>query len=357
MKIVVDLIHPANIHYFKHFIKAFEEKNHEVLVTARRKDVLHLLLKNYDIDFIDSGLGRIGKGAFGKMIYLFFTAIRYYFLYRKFKPSIVLSFGSIPCALASYFLKIPHISFEDTEHAKLNRSIYSKFTDFIFTPKCFYDNISVDHFEFDGYMELFYLHENRFTPREDVLKELNRSASNKYIFVRFVSWEAFHDIGQKGLNTKDKISLIRKLGESFDVFISSEGTVPQELKEKVIAVSPEKIHDILNYSSLYIGEGGTMASEAVLLGVPAIYINSLPLMGYLKEEQNAGLLYHLHDTNDIYKKSIELLEQDKQFFKNKRDIFLKDKIDPTSLLVWFIENYPKSKVILNREPSFQYKFK
>jgi hypothetical protein len=38
-------------------------------------------------------------------------------------------------------------------------------------------------------------------------------------------------------------------------------------------------------------------------------------------------------------------------------VTLKKKIDGTSILVWFIENYPKSKFIMKENPDFQYNFR
>jgi hypothetical protein len=36
---------------------------------------------------------------------------------------------------------------------------------------------------------------------------------------------------------------------------------------------------------------------------------------------------------------------------------IKDKIDVTAFMVWFIENYPESKRIMKENPDYQYKFK
>jgi len=341
MRIIVDLIHPANIHYFKYFINIMKSKNHDILITARDKDVLQQLLNAYQLSYISTGRGTIGTGAIiGKALYLLITTV----------PDYVLSFGSTPCAVASYLLRIPHISFEDTEHAKLNRKLYKPFTNFILTPSSFYENIGKNHFRFNAYMESFYLHKNRFTPNPNVLNQLNIPPHEKFIFLRFVSWEAFHDIGQK------KINLVYELKNYCKVLISSEGAIPEKLKEFEIKVSPEKIHDVLAYAALYIGEGGTMASECALLGVPAIYINSLPLMGYLDDERKAGLLFYLHNQHDILTKAIKILSGGIDYMR-LRDKLLEDKIDPTAFLVWLIENYPQSKKILQKNPEYQSKFR
>ena len=45
---------------------------------------------------------------------------------------------------------------------------------------------------------------------------------------------------------------------------------------------------LLNYSSLYIGDGATVAMEAALLGVPSIYVSSIRT-GYLDFLESRGL--------------------------------------------------------------------
>ena len=44
-------------------------------------------------------------------------------------------------------------------------------------------------------------------------------------------------------------------------------------------------------------------------------------------------------------------------YKIKRDMMLKDKIDVSSFLVWFFENYPNSRKIMVENPQYQNIFK
>ncbi len=39
MRILVDIGHPAHVHFFKNFIWEMEKRGHEFIVTARDKDV------------------------------------------------------------------------------------------------------------------------------------------------------------------------------------------------------------------------------------------------------------------------------------------------------------------------------
>lgn len=358
MKILIDLIHPANIHYFKNFIFDAQNKNYEILITARKKDVLLNLLDEYNLPYINMGTGSIGNGAIGKMFYLIKAFFLMLPIILKFKPNIVLSFGSTPCAIASFLLRVPHIAFEDTEHAKLNRNLYVPFTQLIATPSCFYEEIGEKHFRFNGYMELFYLHPKRFKSDEKILDYLKIKKGEPFVIFRFVSWGAFHDIGQKGIDNEEKIKIVNFFKGKYKVFISSEGELPDSLKEYQLKIPANQLHNVLAFSKLYIGEGGTMASEAAMLGVPSIYVNSLPLMGYLKDCRDCGLLHHLSDYNDVIETGEAILNRGdyEYFYSNSRKILLENKIDPTSMLEWLVYNYPESKRILLNNPNYQDKF-
>jgi predicted glycosyltransferase len=112
------------------------------------------------------------------------------------------------------------------------------------------------------------------------------------------------------------------------------------------------MHTLLKYATLYIGEGGTMASEAVCLNTPVIYTNNLPLMGYLKEGERFGLLYYKTNFSSI----MESLDIAVDHTKRNYNGFISDKISPTSLMVWFIENFPKSVEVMKQNPEYQNRF-
>ena len=357
MKLLVDIIHPANVHYFKNFISQMKDDGNEVRITSRNKDVSFKLMDAYNLDYINFGKGSIGGGALGKMIYLFYAAFRFTALFIRNKPDITLSFGSAPLAFTSWFFRVPHISFDDTEHAKLNKKLYVPLTPLVISPNCFYDDLGKNHFRFKGYMELFYLHRKRFTPNPKVLKDLNLTLDENFTLFRFVSWEAFHDIGHEGLSFKERVDLVNEAKKYGKVFISSEDELPKELKEYEINISPEKLHDVLYYADLYIGEGGTTASECVMLGTPSIYINSLPLMGYLKEAQNHHLLFHLIGLRTIKKQMEKIYNSSKDIYIKRKEKMLEAVIDPTSLLIWVVNNYPESRQKLLKTPEYQEIFK
>src|SRR5690625_3269007 len=91
-KILIDIGHPAHVHYFKNFIKIMECRGHEFLLTARDKEVTHKLLNSYKINFTTRGTGK--KGIIGKAAYLIYGTKPLYYLAQKFKPDLFLSVAS-----------------------------------------------------------------------------------------------------------------------------------------------------------------------------------------------------------------------------------------------------------------------
>jgi predicted glycosyltransferase len=181
----------------------------------------------------------------------------------------------------------------------------------------------------------------------------------KYVILRFVSWQANHDIGHSGIDDNIKIFLINSLERKYRVFISSEAEVTDfRLKKYLIKIPPELMHDALFYADFFITESGTMASEAAILNTPVIYVNSLPLMGYLIDEERNGMLFHYKTADGVLDKIEEFMvfKDIKKTFKKANSKLLEGMINPTSFLCWFIEEYPDSFSEMKKNPDFQLRF-
>jgi hypothetical protein len=276
----------------------------------------------------------------------------------KFKPDIFVSaFIPFPAHVGT-LLRKPVIGFTDTEHATLNNLLTKRFADSIFTPTCFNKDFGEKQVRFNGYLELNYLHPNYFKPHPSVLNLLDILENEKFIILRFVSWDAAHDINQSGLDKDARIRLVHELSKNAKVFISSEEELPQDLSKYQITIPPERMHDALAYASLYIGEGATMVSECAMLGTPAIYVNSLSA-GTLEEQEKYGLIFSYRDSKGVLEKALELLNtlNLNEEFQKRRQKLLSEKIDVTAFLVWFVENYPESAKIVKQDPDYQLRFR
>lgn len=342
MKIMVGVGHPKGVHFWKNIIHNLESEGHEVKIVAREKDVTLYLLNAYGFKY--EVIGKNYKGLIKKAYGMFESDFKAFKIAKKFNPDILLS-GMPYLAQVSKLIRKPHIVFSDTEHANLTSWLSFPFADVIMTPSCFKRKINPKkHIAFNGYFQLAYLHPNYFKPDSSVLHDLGVSKNDKFILLRFVSWRATHDIGQHGFDLKIKQRFIEELGKHCKVFITSEASLGKEFEKYKIQVSPKKVHDLLYYATLYVGEGAAMASEAAVLGTPSIFVSTLRL-GYLDDlEERYKLAYSYTDQEQALKKALELLDKDdlKEEWRRKRGKLLSEMIDVTKFMTEFIENYPES---------------
>ena len=355
VRVVVDINHPGHVHYFKNFIWEMMQRGHEVLITASHKDVATQLLQLYGLEYFD--LGSYGSSLLQKMVNIPIMDVKMYRAVKNFRPDILLGFSSIRAAHASKVLGVPAVIFDDTEHAKWEHRLYAPFAAAILTPSCFHKDLGKKQVRFNGYMELAALHPACFRPDPSVLQELGLTEDDAFIVVRFVSWDANHDVGQHGI--RNKVGLVKALEQYGRVLITSEGALPPELQPYQIRVSPEKLHDLLYYATLYVGEGGTTASEAATLGTHAIHISTTAkYCGIFCDLNRYGLLWTSESDEETIQKAIELLQDPnlKNVGQYKRSCLVDEKIDVTAFMVWFIENYPESVSLMQENSDFQYTF-
>jgi len=358
MRIFIDIGHPAHVHYFKNFIRLMQEKEHEFFVSARERSIIHYLLKHYNIEYYNRGKGM--NGLVGKLWYMLFADLKLLKHALRFKPDIFISFASPYAAQVATLLNKPHIALDDTEHAHFGQMFYKPFSKTFLNPQCFQNDFGKKQIRFNSFTELFYLHSNYFKPGNEVLQLLKLKSEEKFVLLRFVSWEANHDIGHSGLDMISKKNIVNLLLKNrYKVFVSNESkTIDPFFEPYMIQIPPQHMHQVLNQCSLLIAESGTMASEASILGTPVVYVNSLPLMGYLEEERKAGILFHFNSSEGVINKVQELISMDdiKTHFQTIRQQLVSDKIDPTAFMIWFVENYPQSADIMKKQPEFQLRF-
>jgi uncharacterized protein len=359
MRIFIDIGHPAHVHYFRNFIELMKAKGHEFFVSARNRSMIHYLLDHYQIQYFDRGKGR--NGIIGKLFYMLIADIRLFKMALRFKPDIYLSFASPYLAQVSWLLHKPHIVIDDTEHARFNHMLYKPFSKVFLNPVSFRKDFGIRQIFFNSFVELFYLFPKYFTPNPDVLKILGLTPDSKFALLRFVSWEANHDIGHSGLDLVNKKRLITLLLEKeYKVFISSE-TDKNDLffKPYLLKMAPELIHDLMAYSTLLVTEGATMASECAMMGTPAIYVNSLDAGSLRDLEDKYHLIFGFRSSEGVIEKVNELLSliNLRKIFQERRQKILDEKIDLTAFLVWFVENLPESIQVLNENSNYQNRFR
>jgi uncharacterized protein len=345
MKILIDIGHPAHVHLFKNFIFEMKRRKHKITVTCKDQRIVLHLLKKFKIDFIN--LGKKGKGFYGKFIKQFLFDIKVIKILYKKKVDIALG-SSITISHACLFHKSSSYVF--TEDDKKSAPLFAKFTfpfvNKIITPKSVNESYGKKHIKLNTLHELAYLHPNNFKANKEILKDLGIKKNEKYFILRFNAFKAHHDKGIRGLSLKVKRELIKILLPHGKVFINSEQKLEKEFEEYQIKITPEKMHDAIAFSSMFITDSNSMTVEAAVLGIPAIrcndFVGRTPVIEEL--EHKYGLTYGFipKDSQKMISKVKKLLNDNEfnRIFGMRKKEFLKDKID---LNEWMVSFFGKTK--------------
>jgi uncharacterized protein len=355
MRLLIDIGHPGHVHLFRPMAQQLIEKGHKVLFTCRQKEFEIELLEAAGLEYVS--FGKHFRTKTGKIYGLAKFNMKMFQTALKFKPDLFLSHGSLYAAQIAWLMQKPHVSMEDSGNWEQMR-LYLPFTRHVLTPHELKEDLGPKQIRYLGYHELAYLHPAVFTPDGNIRQLLGLAGGEPFALLRFVSWSATHDIGQGGLTRDTKLELVRVLEEKMKVFISAEGTLPEDLVKYQIRIPPEKMHDVLSQATLFVGEGATMASESGVLGTPAIYVNSLERC-YNEDQEKYGTVYNFRDSRGVIEK-VKSLTADpglKEKTLKGRERMLREKINVTRFLVWFMEHYPESADIMLKEPDHQLKFR
>lgn len=337
-KVLFDVNHAAHVHFIRNAYTILSDQGYECLISASDKPLAYKLLDEYNLPYIP--MGPIGKSFLAKMFRLIWHDLKLLFYCLKHNPDIILGIVAIRGSHVAWLLRIKSFVFTDSEHATLQIAFFKPFATEIHNPEWFTTSLGKKQVRYKGFHELAYLHPNNFTPNDSVLEKLGVYPGEAYFIIRFVAWDATHDLNQSGISLDIKRKMVEFLKEYGKVFITSEYELEVEFKEHEYKLEASYLHDAIYFSSLVIGEGATTACEAALLGVPSIYINSISL-GYIDYlESKYDLVWHLKDDSDVIEK-LKTLFNDidyKMKWATKKKKLLNSHIDTTEYIVSIIKD-------------------
>jgi uncharacterized protein len=291
--ILVEIGHPAHVHFFRYPINIWQKAGHNVVVVTRDKEITHQLLNELGIAYIP--LSRQRTGLVPMMFELLYRWMRIFLLIKSRKIDISISISGISTAFPSWLAGIPAITCTDTEDAVLSNRIAFPFSDVILTPSSYLDAGKYKRLKtYPSYHEMAYLHPKRFKPDVSILRDFGLTPRDRYVFVRLVKWKALHDVNEQGISEQNLDRIIRLVqNRGMRVFLSSERGLDSRFDRFLVKTKLSRIFDLMAFSSGYIGESPTMSVETAILGRPSVLINSrVRRLGNMVEMQEK---YGLHN--------------------------------------------------------------
>jgi uncharacterized protein len=339
MRILIDVLHPAHVHFFRNFHDEMVGRGHDLCIAARAKDRSLELLDRFGLPY--HHLSDQRSGGVGMTAEMLQRTGRLFGLMRRFRPDVMTGIMGPSIALAGAVRRVPAVVFYDTEFAtQTNRFVYP-LAHSVCTPDCYQGKVHGTHRRYAGYHELAYLHPNRFRADPDKLGAFGVSWDERFSIVRFVSWEAVHDRRERGLTAAQKRDLVELLQKYGRVLVSSEAPLPSDLASLEIGGPVHDIHHLMARAQVVVGESATMSSEAAVLGVPAVFIATSG-RGYTDDqEKRYGLVRHF--TEGEYDPALGCIEElvadsPRDFGRAARQQLLDEKIDVTQWMIDYFES-------------------
>jgi predicted glycosyltransferase len=312
MRVLFDIVHPAHVHFFKHMIPELRARGHETMILAREKDVACALLDVYGLEYESVGSPRRGRlGQLGELVSRDLALMQ---MARRFGADVIATRNPAGVQAARLSGAIGIFDTDDGSAAGVHFQSARPFAHWMTSPDCLAERWGKKHVVYRGYKQSAYLHPDHFTPDPTVLDELGLAPGERFFLVRFVALNASHDHGEAGLSVDARREIIERLQKHGRVFLSVEGGVPSEWGHLAYSLKPHRLHDLLAFASMCVGDSRTMAVEAAFLGTPALTVSTftgrLQILDEL--EQRYGLMWQFlpHEGRRLFSTLDELLSRE-----------------------------------------------
>ncbi len=341
-RILFDIGHPAQVHLFRNAIAELDRAGHDTFVTSRVKEVTVELLDAYGIEH--TALTTRGDSFPGLLWELGLREKRLLAFARRTNPDVIVSRLSPAAAHVSALIGCQHVVVSDTKINSramrlLNYRLTLPFVDTICVPESFVLPVNDDRRQPMDFQELAYLHPQFFTPDPAALRTIDIDPDEPFFVIRLAGWDAYHDVGHAGLSPGTTRALVTLLSEYGEVYLSAEGELPPDLEPHRLSIPPEAIHNVLAHAVLYVGDSGTMSTEAAMVGTPSVRINTMVSDAdenvFRELEDRYGLLWSFADEQRALKHVRSLLDSglDSADWHMRRERLLADQPNVTQQLV------------------------
>ena len=328
MKYIFELNHPKHYYQFKYVMQELEARGHSIVVLARDKDVLLKVLEEENVRYQIFGAHK--KTLRDKILGTPRLVMNYWRIARREKADVIVSKASFYGCFVAKMIGAKSVIFPDSEVVKVTNRYVVPLATKVVTPGSFGLDYGKKHVRIGGLFEDCYLAPSVFTPDRSIVSQYG--LERPYAVLRFVGWYANHDVNNNGFTLEQKKELIAAIEPYMRVYISSEKELPEELQQYRLPTPANKIHHVLAFADLYLGDSQTMATEAALLGTPAIRSNSFvgpnDMTNFKVLEEKYGLLCNIRDFESVLAKvkemaskpmKVEWQERQKSYFEKVGD--------------------------------------
>lgn len=347
MKILIDIVHSADINFYKYAVEDLVNKGHEVVFTVLKRGNLPKKVQNDFKNFKVVPLGFHGKKIYTKMLFIILREISLFFYLLANTYERVTSFGFYP-GFPARIQGIRAIHFHDDKEYKKNFKMTKMFAS-RFVSLCKLDKKNNNKNKkvrvVNSYKELAYLHPKRFKENKKLTEQLFKSLDvkkEKYIYVRDVANISLNYSENELFNYEDFFKYAQSKGYKIIYDSEIEEKNKKERKysyaKRITQFNFNNMVVIKKYASLVITSGDTVLRESALIGTPTIYTSDRD-MEINKKIFKEGIAFRAKNSQELLKIGKDLLKPNtKEKLRNKAEKFISKSEDMTKIIVEEILN-------------------
>jgi hypothetical protein len=312
----LDLLTPKQVLFFKPVVEELRKNGHEVLITSRHYREVEQLATLLGLELTYVG-ARGGKETFDQLRASLERMNALLPVVAKFQPNVSVSVASADCARISFGIRCKHVAVSDSPHSVIAGKLSLPFSHHLLTPWIIpyiaWYRFGLQRREITKYRAL---DPAAWLKREPMKAPVDIKLGNgkPTILVRLEESYAPYMMGTDE-SWPDKV--LQKLASEFRncnlIALCRYQDQLERVQQKFgdVFQIPEKVVDgagLIRLSDAFIGMGGTMTTEAALIGVPTISAyqgHGLYTERYLR---TSGLLLKTHNLerlSNLVKKSLK----------------------------------------------------
>jgi predicted glycosyltransferase len=294
-RILIDISHPAHVHFFAEIARALRTAGHQVRIVGRDKDVTVRLLESTGLPFevvkMSPTPGR--RSADAKELVRRILALRR--LIRLDRTQVVLTRNPSGVLAAVGTDARSVFDTDDGRGVGLHYWLARPFADVITSSEHDPEEHGPGHRRYRALKAQMYLQRSRFRADESVAERYGLGEDELFV-VRFSAHNASHDRRIRGIAERARTEILRQLRDRGDVLTSIETHElvlhrRQGTDADGVTVRPEDFHHLMASASLCVGDSQSVAAEAAVLGVPALRLSGFTGKAfYLGHLENLGLM-------------------------------------------------------------------
>jgi len=279
LRLWIDLVTPKQVLFFRPVIGALRKDGHEVLATSRRyREVEQLAsMLGLELTFAGSRGGKDPLGQFQRSLERMESLLP---VVVSFSPDASVSVASADCARISFGLRVRHIAVNDSPHSVVAGKLSLPLSHHLLAPWIIpysaWSGFGVSKNQVTRYKALDPAAWLKRRAPQVTPSERRGGGKKATILVRLEESYAPYLAGSDESWTESVLSRLARdyAGQNLVALCRYEDQL-KSIREKFGSIYsvPEQVVDgagMIEGSDVFVGMGGTMTTEAALLGVPAI---------------------------------------------------------------------------------------